>query len=469
MKKMRDDVNKLNPSILIKKLVEETEILDNVGTQALDYVYDFIEKIRGEEKKGEVYTLEDGLNFIEENLKPVNHYNGSSSNNALFERSVMLSDENNSVHIANVHKVKGLQNKIVILSFHEKNHINKYRELISYSLDETKGTFILEGEENEIVKIERVKEEENAEHLRINYVAATRAENALIIASNSDDADKCAWSPLLYKNSEEQEKFDFLKNISEIPLNKVDKEITKAKEIPQKKLFDESRKDYVFSNESSRNVEKRSYKVILPSLDKNLNTQISKDNEQLKDLQSNLSEKSNDKFWWKPNLFGTMVHRLMQMLVLSGGKIDLSNSIKQILSENEKQMDKKDIDNISLYSKALENVGKKMLSGGYIQKSGKSEDILSELKKATQIKCEVPFCYKNEIKDSEYELIHGVMDLVYEKDNNWYIVDYKTDIKFGKHEDQLKHYEKAFEKLTGKKADSRIYHINCAEDLKKLK
>ena len=56
------------------------------------------------------------------------------------------------------------------------------------------------------------------------------------------------------------------------------------------------------------------------------------------------------------------------------------------------------------------------------------------------------------------------MDVVYLANGMWHIVDYKTNADGSdldhKYSAQLNAYEKAFESLTGFKADALIYHID---------
>ena len=55
------------------------------------------------------------------------------------------------------------------------------------------------------------------------------------------------------------------------------------------------------------------------------------------------------------------------------------------------------------------------------------------------------------------------MDVVYNKDGAWHIVDYKTnadpDDLDALYQEQLEAYVKAFAELTGETADARTYHI----------
>ena len=112
----------------------------------------------------------------------------------------------------------------------------------------------------------------------------------------------------------------------------------------------------------------------------------------------------------------------------------------------------------------LKNVYAHITDGGYEQNNGMCTDILSELKTADEVYCEVPFCHKVEEKDGTYTVWNGVIDLLYKKNGVWRIVDYKTNAEAEgldyKYSDQLNAYKEAFFAMTGESADAFIYHID---------
>ena len=150
---------------------------------------------------------------------------------------------------------------------------------------------------------------------------------------------------------------------------------------------------------------------------------------------------------------GTMVHKLMEMLVSSKNTIDVRLAAPVIISEffenNDEARNRKLTD-------TLVAIAEKMRNGGYPQKNGVDSDILNTLLKADEVYCEVPFCF-TDVNDS-------VMDVVYRVGDSWQIIDYKTNADGNnldsKYAYQLDAYKNAFHKITGEEADAKIYHID---------
>ncbi len=161
-----------------------------------------------------------------------------------------------------------------------------------------------------------------------------------------------------------------------------------------------------------------------------------------------------------PALLGTMVHKLMEMLVSTGNTVDAGEAVSEIIKEYRTPIIEpyeKDL------TKALKDVAEKMRSGGYAQTNGLPQDILGTLLDADEVYCEVPFCYLEETQEGK-KLWNGIMDVVYCAGGKWHIVDYKTnadgkdlDIKY---RNQLDAYMKAFKATTGNDADAYTYHLD---------
>ena len=179
-----------------------------------------------------------------------------------------------------------------------------------------------------------------------------------------------------------------------------------------------------------------------------------------------------------PALIGTIVHRLMEMLVSSRNRVALEDAIQEIAQDYEA--------GDSYYKDILEQAGTTVRSGGFPQAAGVPKDILQELLSAEEVHCELPFCYRepgaglpaddasaaaanvsagnSDTADTRKEVIwHGIMDVIYKKDGRWHIIDYKTnadpDDLDEKYQAQLKAYQAAFKAMTGEEADARVYHI----------
>jgi ATP-dependent helicase/nuclease subunit A len=69
-------------------------------------------------------------------------------------------------------------------------------------------------------------------------------------------------------------------------------------------------------------------------------------------------------------------------------------------------------------------------------------------------------------------LLGGAIDLVFEEEEEWVVVDYKSDIVSENRESlvefyrpQVEHYRKYWEKLTGKKTIAGLYFIHTGEEV----
>ena len=102
----------------------------------------------------------------------------------------------------------------------------------------------------------------------------------------------------------------------------------------------------------------------------------------------------------------------------------------------------------------------KVILNKLYEEETKQGKILQKLNELDEVYCEVPFSYK------ENDIIYtGVIDLIYKENDQWYIIDYKTnkenDInKLEEHyKGQLEIYKKAFKKITSNDSTAHIYHL----------
>ena len=113
--------------------------------------------------------------------------------------------------------------------------------------------------------------------------------------------------------------------------------------------------------------------------------------------------------------------------------------------------------------KALYSVADTMNSGGYSQKNKAPQDMLHTLLAADEVYTEVPFCFADE--SGEHPVVYnGIIDVMYRQDDEWYIVDYKTNSEndnLDKHYmAQLEAYKHAVKQTMGYDAKAMIYHID---------
>jgi ATP-dependent exoDNAse (exonuclease V) beta subunit len=256
------------------------------------------------------------------------------------------------------------------------------------------------------------KVEQKAENDRLRYVAATRARSYLFIDNSSQNS---FWKTLV------NDSFKDFNPTNHNPIKPNEVEIAGAcKHVDAK--FD-SIKTYEIKTPSKLELSKVKNKYDISELDNYTNLDA--------------------------RLKGTIIHRLMELIVTSKFALSKTNLIETIKSEYSISDDE--------YIKILNKVYDTMTSGGYEQANKREKDLFSILKKSNCF-CELPFSYKNG-KDIWY----GNIDLLYELDGKWYIVDYKTNYESSgldkEYENQLKAYKDALKEIHNIDADAYIYHI----------
>lgn len=403
--------NNMTPVALFDLILDKEKIFEKFGTENIEYLYFAEELLRNEVG----LSMEESALFLENLMK------GDSGE----ERCINLDENSNRVHIANLHKVKGLQSKIVILA-QGSSFINK---VDSRSSDNKCWIFKI-GHYGDIAtkKYNNAADDEKAsneaEYYRLMYVAATRAKNVLFIA---DPKKKNYWQDI-----KELAPNDF--KLKECEVN-VGSDITKTSP-----LTNEEHIVPIMTNSCNR----KTYEILRPS---KIRT-VSEDSDETFVPEDVMY--ADEVPEGNPALVGTMVHRLMEKLVSSGGWQGsddiLVNSIVEEYGLN--------------ISAKLASIVSVLRNGGYAQENGMNQDILHTLLNADQVFCEVPFCYMNDRR----EMFNGVMDAIYYVDNKWHIVDYKTNANgHGLDEvykEQLNSYINAFKELTGMDADAKTYHID---------
>ena len=422
----------MSPAAVFSMIMDDEKLFSRICVDNAEYVYFALELLRSGETSGEITSVQDGAKFI----------SGLVNNKSEEERCIQLTRDNNRVHIANLHKVKGLEAPIVILADPRDSSKEAYSR-VDYSKNPPESyIFALDNSvKSSDFAAEKALEETvlAAEETRLLYVAATRAGNALIIADMLDkdgnSKDSNPWYPFLSITSK-----DIVNELKAIPLPAAVTKTTKD----ASSLYDEAEKASVMNDKTS---EDASYHIEKPSQIKLKSVTSNEDNyeDEMEEAYKKSSKKHN------AALIGTIVHRLMEVLVLSKGQADVNELIPEIAKEY-------DADS-SYYKDILTKVADVVLNGGFDQDHGAPKDIISELISADEVYTEVPFCY--DAKDGN--IVNGVMDAFYLKDGEWHIIDYKTDDEIDpeglKHQAQLDAYVEAFKQLTGNDADAKIYHI----------
>lgn len=419
-------------------IFDELKVLEKTGTAYLEYLYYALELLKAAEGQGEIISFGDGAVFLRKLLEE-----------SAQERCISLQRNDNRVHIANLHKVKGLEAPIVILADPRVTE-HKPEMRTEHTSDGTKCYIfsLSSGNQKRVIttKMQAAYEDEvisdEAEKIRLLYVAATRARNVLIIArsftSKGEPAKNNPWEPFLHMA--EGDIFECL------PDQEIEEPAPKAR-VNADALYTEAKKSSVFElSETS----KPAYSIMRPSQIK-LRSIIESEDDYEDSADADIRKKE---VRTNAALLGTMVHKLMESIVSSKMPPDINKLSSEIIGR---------YNAVDEYADMLKDVYAHITNGGYEQNNGMCADILSELRAADEVYCEAPFCHKVE-SNGTYIIWNGVIDLLYKKDGKWRIIDYKTNAEAEgldyKYSDQLNAYKNAFLSMTGEKAEAFIYHID---------
>ena len=429
------DSKEMSPAAFFSMIMDREKVFVKAGGHNAEYVYYALELLRQAEIDGTVSSVKEGAAFVDSLIT-----DGSE-----LERSIQLIKDTNRVHIANLHKVKGLEAPIVILADpYQKSFTPVFR--VDYS-GETPQSWMFNLEDSAVCS-EYKKEAElemaalTAEKDRLLYVAATRAENALIVSmgktSKGVNSPSNPWGVL----------DQYIENDIFAAVEHSDKKAVEGKTpVDANKLFEDA--EQISPLRCTAPFEK-SYEIIRPSTVK-LKNMIDDEPEAEETSARSTAPLHAHSLLEDPALYGTMVHHMMEVLVSSKNKVDGDLLVESTLREYQADPDK--------YKSHLTSVLKTVRGGGYKQENRAPQDILAELLSADEVFCELPFCFSEDQKG----IWHGVMDVVYRKNNSWHIIDYKTNAdpsNLDEHyQEQLSSYIKAFKVMTGEDADAMIYHI----------
>ncbi|MCR5674062.1 MAG: UvrD-helicase domain-containing protein [Lachnospiraceae bacterium] len=468
LRKLSLDARGLSPAALFTKIMEKFRVYKYVTADNMEVLCYTLELLRNAEKSGIVVTHKDGEVYITKLI----------ADESDEERCLSLKENTNAVHMANLHKVKGLEAPVVILAAAVPNYNKAIVKRIEHKDGGSEGwlfelpkksdgknfrlNYIKTDEYAKELDLEKTSDK--AEGLRLEYVAATRAGNLLIICDSIVGNATKEWS-----SSDWKELYD-KKNLSDFftsfkPGKKKAK--AKSKDADSEKLYDEAEASCVLKdigsivptveigNPSKLHIQKKILQdPDIISLDEGEIDQSETDDEAAPAGTVSAAHAH-------PALLGTMTHRLMELLVRTKGRINDDNAIHSILSEyiddSISEPDTKEL------KAALVKVAATVRGGGYPQANGVAQDILNTLLNADEVHCEVPFCYSEEA-DGKTVIWNGVMDVLYCENGNWHIIDYKTNAEGTdldkKYENQLEAYIRALKATTNEDADARIYHID---------
>lgn len=464
LKELHKKSQGMSPAALFSEILERFKVYETVDTDNMEVLYYTLELIRNAEQSGKIVTLQDADGFMSDLL----------AGRAEEERCLSLTNKRDCVHLANLHKVKGLEAPVVIMAAAAEPKFDAASRIRHHVDTDAEGyLFRLESERNENGFIITYSEssdfpgkkgdEENdlaAEEIRLMYVGATRARNALIISnrcvvfSNGTEKPNSKWKPLVDNTLPDF----FVVNTN--PPNGIN---TSRDHVDASVLYEEAEKSCALNN---REREEASYKIANPSkqlvksklADEPENTVPSEP----MDIEA-ADAKTTSRMAIKnvsPALLGTMVHKLMEILVTTRNKMKTDEMAAEVIREFTGPL----TDNKEELKALLKRVAETMQNGGYVQRNGMPQDMLRTLLHAEEVYCEVPFSYKEVTEDGKDLLWDGTMDVVYLAGGKWHIVDYKTNADGNaldvKYQEQLEAYKKAFREITGQEADAGTYHID---------
>ena len=477
---------RLSPAALFARIMDEFRVYRAVSAENPEVVYYALELMRNAERSGQVVSLKDGAMFLA----------GLIAGLSGEERCLSLDSDKDCVHMANLHKVKGLEAPIIILAA-ASDRVFPATYRMTHGEDGSDGyLFSLGSERGEngrsqtyfrTDEFEDEKEEENealkAEDKRLVYVAATRARNALILCDSTKVAfgremRDSKWGPIMEEG---------LPDILEVVPAADSLRVESPRSAEASVLYEMAEAESVMKD---RSAEEASFKAENPS--RQVMSKLADDGELTADELrvggpaadelrvggpaadgASYEEARDDGGAGRETgtdsiltagagysaLLGTMTHKLLEMMVISGNGMEIDPAIGEIIREFRTPGTERYEERLAA---SLRKVAVTMRAGGYAQTNGLPQDLLGTLLSADEVYCELPFCCMDDSEGAR-TVWNGVMDVVYLADGRWHIVDYKTnadgtdlDLKY---QGQLAAYIRAFKATTGYDADAKTYHI----------
>ncbi len=407
----------------------------------------------------------------------------------------------NAVSIMTMHKSKGLQFPVVILSDLSKN-INKQDARSVCIFTENTGIGFKYFDEDEFRYKETVSkqiisseilEEEVKERLRLLYVAMTRAEEKLVMVATTNK--NCSLKSISENIIDGEISPEFIKNANSLAhfvlsACLLHPDADNLRDLVENKLYakeTESKLNIRFYDNSSLS----DAEIILSDMkieaDKNLSEKI-KENlsyeypfEELSDILAKTSVTAvvhgaddteyffNDKpsFLNKDNILptqkGTAMHKVMQFIDF-GENVDVKSEIDSLVEWQfitEEEGNAVDIPKISAF-----------FNSGLYKRIQNASFVKREMRFLTEINAKDVFDVSNKVA-KEKIIVQGAVDLLFIEDNGLVIVDFKTDRAKTEQQltdaysKQLDLYAVACQKIFGKTVkDKIIYSFELSKEIK---
>ncbi|MEK5443544.1 UvrD-helicase domain-containing protein [Fredinandcohnia sp. FSL W7-1320] len=422
-----------SPLVAIVKIVEDIGLypifaVKTYGKREMTNLIQILEALRVKEEE-EALTFRQAVQFVKTQIEEKTNV-------------ISLEEDENAVRIMNVHKAKGLEASIVFLAHPGKKPEirNKIWSHIKREDNGATGYFMFGRKHGQTTKPvaqplfweEHLDEEEAyllAEEIRVLYVAATRAEKAMIISTFESKNTKNPWSLLL----------DGLPVLEDI-------------DIPEVITDENDRKGNITTQDDYR-LETQGLLDWLEDRKQPSYATFSPSGEKQDIFTLGIEREEGGGLAW-----GTAVHEVFEGVV-KGKEAEIV--IVSTMKKHE----------ISLGR--MEEIAQ-------VVERFKQSTIWAELKIADQVLTEVPFTIQIDAKDPLYQyvkkrdnaeivFVNGIIDLVYKLNGFWKIVDYKTDrprdvemlpelTKY--YRSQIDLYQRIWERITGEQvADKQLYFV----------
>lgn len=475
LRRLGSRVREMSPSAAFCTVSDELKLFSIMGSQGMKYYYYALELIRSREAEGTLTSLRQAADMLK---KMIEDSDG-------LERCLNLSEDEKGVHIANLHKVKGLEKPVVFLASKQSTNYKSVESRMSVALvknaDGGRSPYVFSISKdigrNSVPVIASPTDREGyeerfseavasglAEIRRQHYVAATRAGCALIICDSDKDPEsydeeakllQTQWKALIKGST-------LISPGGDLLLLKPEKG---GQGLVSEKL------EYTDSAYSSKDIAagaEPEHPYVLPH-DAAVTPSAHGDNNSASDNEDDESteaEETESAVSLIPgNEKGTLVHACMEYLIYSGGAAAAEPELlaERVVDEKGSYFDE---DQRSEGIEIIKGVIKTVLSGGYPQNTAAPADLLSELMsdRTDEVYCELPFVYT----DDSQQIVSGVIDLLYRQGDQWHVIDYKTNHNAEgleqepKYAAQLACYAEAVKRLKTHGAgtvDAHIYHI----------